>query len=49
LVEYVPASTPKYLIDPKAVNNSSFLKNIEIVPELAVEGVSKLVEKLLHQ
>jgi NAD-dependent deacetylase len=49
LVEYVPASTPKYLIDPKAVNNSTFLKNIEIVPELAVEGVSKLVEKLLHQ
>jgi NAD-dependent deacetylase len=49
LVEYAPASTPKYLIDPHAVNNSALLKEVQVIREKAVEGVTRLVKELLEQ
>jgi NAD-dependent deacetylase len=47
LVEYAPPFAPKYLIDPSAVNNSMFLKNVHLIQEKAVKGVVDLVETLL--
>jgi NAD-dependent deacetylase len=47
LVEYAPEETPKYLIDPNAVNNSMFLKNVHLIKEKAVKGVVELVDSLM--
>jgi NAD-dependent deacetylase len=47
LVEYAPADTPKYLIDPNAVNNSAQLENVHLIKEKAVKGVADLIAKLM--
>jgi NAD-dependent deacetylase len=47
LVEHVPADKPKYLIDPHVVGNTAMLQHIEVISEKAVEGVSRLVKKLM--
>jgi NAD-dependent deacetylase len=47
LVEYVPEETPKYLIDPNAVNNSMFIKNVHIIREKAGKGVTHLADLLM--
>jgi NAD-dependent deacetylase len=48
LVEYTPDEAPKYLIDPNAVNTSLLIKNVHLIAEKAVKGVSNLVDKLLN-
>jgi NAD-dependent deacetylase len=46
LVNFVPADTPKYLIDPKAIEKYS-TQNFVVIKENAGTGVPKLVKKLL--
>jgi NAD-dependent deacetylase len=46
LINFVPRTSQRYLIDPKA-NEMSAGGNIITIPERAVTGVTKLVEELL--
>jgi NAD-dependent deacetylase len=46
LIHYVPESSPKYLVDPKATP-VSMVSNLEIIREKAGVGVPELVDKLL--
>ncbi len=45
LVNYVPATSPVFLIDPKAVHVPSN-RHIEIIQDVASDGVAKLRERL---
>jgi len=47
LIDYVPSSTPGYLVDP-AEHNREDLKNWNHIQEKAVYGVPKLVDKLIN-
>lgn len=47
LIHYVASHIPKYLVDPKAEPGSS-IGNLEIINELASNGVTQLVNKLLN-
>lgn len=46
LVEYAPASIPKYLVDPQAVTKD-YIENVTIKREKAGIGVPELVKNLL--
>ncbi len=46
LIHYVPAESPKYLIDPKATRNE-MIDNLEIIDKKAGEGVPGLVDRLM--
>ena len=46
LIHYVPAESPKYLIDPKATPNA-MTDNLEIINKKAGEGVPGLVDRLM--
>ena len=46
LIDFVPDSTPKYLIDPDA-REIYGIHNLTVLPEKAGKGVPELVEKLL--
>lgn len=48
LVDFAPAKTPKYLIDPKA-NITAGFSNVTIIEKKASEGVPELVEQLLRE
>lgn len=47
LIDLVPAKAQKFLVDPKARELSP--KNIELIPETAVNAVPQLVDRLLNQ
>ncbi|AVR46651.1 NAD-dependent protein deacylase [Christiangramia fulva] len=47
LVDFAPNDIPIYFIDPKPNIHES--RNLEVIPKKAVEGVPKLVERLLNQ
>ena len=49
LVELAPEESPKFLIDPNAVNNSIYLKNVHLIADKAAKGVPNLVERLLSE
>ncbi len=48
LINYVPAISVKYLIDPNARDNY-YVKNLYIIREKAVKGVTELVDKLMKE
>lgn len=45
LIDYVPESSPKYLIDPNEILTTGY-RNIEFIREKASTGVSILIQKL---
>ncbi len=47
LIEFVPRSSPKYLIDPSKPENVYIPQKIEYIEEKATTGTSKLVEQLI--
>jgi NAD-dependent deacetylase len=49
LVEYAPSETPKYLIDPNAINHNMLLENVIPIREKAVKGVVEVVNSLLGE
>jgi NAD-dependent deacetylase len=46
LLNYVPNSVPKYLVDPNG-SGVSGISNLTIIKEKAGKGVTELVKKLL--
>ena len=48
LIEYVPPTSPVYLIDPNVVN-APVARHIEYINEKAGKGISMLIEKLTEQ
>ena len=48
LIEYVPPTSPVYLIDPNVVN-APVARHIEYINEKAGKGISMLIEKLTKQ
>lgn len=48
LLNYVPGSVPKYLIDPNA-STVAGIRNLNIIRKKAGEGVSELVTKLMKE
>ncbi len=49
LVFYAKPEARKFLIDPKADEDGAEMKDFELVPEKAGEGVPKVVERLLEK
>ena len=47
LIEFAPARSPKYIIDPEIPGVHSKHQNLEFIQEKASAGMEKLVEKLL--
>ncbi len=48
LIDYVPHTSPKYLIDPGA-RAMPWIPNLTVIPEKAGRGVPEIVEMLLKQ
>lgn len=48
LIEFVPGSSPKYLIDPNKPENNFYPYKINYIEEKATTGTRKLVEQLIR-
>ncbi|WP_348798582.1 SIR2 family NAD-dependent protein deacylase [Flavobacterium adhaerens] len=48
LIDYTPKSTPIYYIDPKPITIPNLRNPLEIIPNIASEGVLILQEKLIQ-
>jgi NAD-dependent deacetylase len=47
LLDYVPSSSPVFLVDPKAMA-SSYLTNVTYIKKTAVNGLPELVRELIN-
>jgi NAD-dependent deacetylase len=49
LINFVPANTPIYFIDPKPTIQSNYYSNLTVIAEKASTGVKKVVNELIRE